>query len=151
MQKMSPSTTGRCYQTREWGQPTNRSVARRHGSQSHGFAVRVWSNLCICSPGVVELVKSNLAPDFPLFHGVLTTDVPQAKPCLSQIYNRESKKSPFPCILIHMIKKASVGLAGLVIAQNKNLSIGRCCDLMMDAVNNIPSSTLRQHGVAFRS
>ena len=23
----------------------------------------------ICSPGVVELVRSNLAPDFPLFHG----------------------------------------------------------------------------------
>ena len=35
------------------------------------FAVRVWSNLCICSPGVVELVKSNLAPDFPLFHATL--------------------------------------------------------------------------------
>ena len=28
----------------------------------------MWSNLCICSPGVVELVRSNLAPDFPLFH-----------------------------------------------------------------------------------
>ena len=49
-------------------QPTNGSAAQRHGSQSHGFAVRVWSNLCICSPGLVELVKSNLAPDFPLFH-----------------------------------------------------------------------------------
>ena len=24
--------------------------------------------MCICSPGVVELVRSNLAPDFPLFH-----------------------------------------------------------------------------------
>ena len=54
----------------EWGQPTNGSAARRHSSQSHGFAVRVWSNLCICSPGVVELVRSNLAPDFPLFHGL---------------------------------------------------------------------------------
>ena len=35
-----------CYQIREWGQPTNRSTARRHGSQSQGliiFAVRVWS------------------------------------------------------------------------------------------------------------
>ena len=32
------------------------------------FAVRVWSNLCICSPSVDELVRSNLAPDFPLFH-----------------------------------------------------------------------------------
>ena len=53
----------------EWGQPTNGSAARQHSSQSHGFAVRLWSNLCICSPGVVELVKSNLAPDFPLFHG----------------------------------------------------------------------------------
>ena len=31
---MSPSTTGRCYQTREWRQPTNESVAWRHGSQS---------------------------------------------------------------------------------------------------------------------
>ena len=49
-------------------QPTNGSAAQRHGSQSHRFAVRVWSNLCICSPGLVELVKSNLAPDFPLFH-----------------------------------------------------------------------------------
>ena len=27
-----------------------------------------WSTMCICSPGVVELVRSNLAPDFPLFH-----------------------------------------------------------------------------------
>ena len=63
IQKMSPSTTGR------WGQPTNRSAARRHGSQSHGFAVQVWSTVCICSPVVVELVRSNLAPDFPLFHG----------------------------------------------------------------------------------
>ena len=72
IQKMSPSTTGRCYQTREWGQPTNGSAARRHGSQSHGFAVRVWSTVCICSPGVVELVRSNLAPDFPLFHVVST-------------------------------------------------------------------------------
>ena len=53
----------------EWGQPTNGSAARRHSSQSHGFAVWVWSNLCICSPGVVELVRSNLAPDFTLFHG----------------------------------------------------------------------------------
>ena len=33
------------------------------------FAVRVWWNLCICSPGMVELVGTNLAPDFPLFHG----------------------------------------------------------------------------------
>ena len=24
--------------------------------------------MCICCPGVVELVRSNLAPDFPLFH-----------------------------------------------------------------------------------
>ena len=32
------------------------------------FAVRMWSNLCICSPDVVELVRSNLSPDFPLFH-----------------------------------------------------------------------------------
>ena len=46
----------------------NGSRAWRHGSQSHRFAVRVWSNLCICSPGVVELVRTNLAPDFPLFH-----------------------------------------------------------------------------------
>ena len=30
----------------------------------------MWSNLCICSPGVVELVRSNLAPDFPLFHEI---------------------------------------------------------------------------------
>ena len=52
----------------EWGQPTNGSAARRHSSQSHGFAVRLWSNLCICSPGVVKLVRTNLAPDFPLFH-----------------------------------------------------------------------------------
>ena len=41
----------------------------RHGSQSHGFAVRVWSNLCICCPGLVELVRSNLGTSFPLFHG----------------------------------------------------------------------------------
>ena len=53
----------------EWGQPTNGSAARQHSSQSHGFAVRLWSTLCICSPGLVKLVRSNLAPDFPLFHG----------------------------------------------------------------------------------
>ena len=29
--------------------------------------------MCICSPGVVELVRSNLAPDFPLFHVSATT------------------------------------------------------------------------------
>ena len=57
----------------EWGQPTNGSAARRHSSQSHGFAVRLWSNLCICSPGGVELVRTILAPDFPLFHGVDTS------------------------------------------------------------------------------
>ena len=57
-----------CYQTREWGQPTNGSAAWQHGSQSHGFAVRVWSNLCICCPGVVKLVRSNLGTSFPLFH-----------------------------------------------------------------------------------
>ena len=55
----------------EWGQPTNGSAARRHSSQSHGFAVRLWSNLCICSPAVVQLVRTNLAPDFPLFHDCL--------------------------------------------------------------------------------
>ena len=35
-----------CYQTREWGQPTNGSTARRHDSQSHGliiFDVQAWS------------------------------------------------------------------------------------------------------------
>ena len=47
-------------------------MGARHGdtAELHGFTVRLWSNLCICSPGVVELVKSNLAPDFPLFHGL---------------------------------------------------------------------------------
>ena len=70
IQKMSPSTTGRCKQTRELGQPTNRSLARRHSSQSNGFAVWVWSTVCICSPGVVELLRYNLAPDFPLFHAL---------------------------------------------------------------------------------
>ena len=45
IQKMSPSTTGRCKYSMKWGQPTNGSAARRHSSQSHGFAVRVWSNL----------------------------------------------------------------------------------------------------------
>ena len=49
-------------------QPTNGSAAQRHGSQSRGFAVRVWSNLCICSPGMVELVRTNLGTSFPLFH-----------------------------------------------------------------------------------
>ena len=44
-------------------------LARWHGSQSHGFAVWVWSTVCICCPSVVKLVRSNLALDFPLFHG----------------------------------------------------------------------------------
>ena len=60
----------------EWGQPTNGSAARRHSSQSHGFAVRLWSNLCICSPAVVELVRTNLVPDFPLFHDLLSLFTP---------------------------------------------------------------------------
>ena len=47
-------------------------MAQRHGSQSHGFAVRMWLNLCICCPGVVELVRSNLGTSFPLFHGLET-------------------------------------------------------------------------------
>ena len=38
IQKMSPPTTGRCYQTKEWGQPTNGSAARRHGSQSQLYS-----------------------------------------------------------------------------------------------------------------
>ena len=63
IQKMSPSTTGRCKKTREWVLPTN-----GHGSQSYGFDVQVWSNLCICCPGVVELVRSNLGTSFPLFY-----------------------------------------------------------------------------------
>ena len=67
----------------EWGQPTNGSAARRHSSQSHRFAVRVWSNLCICSPGVVKLVRSNLAPDFPLFH-VHNTKLSIMLICLSE-------------------------------------------------------------------
>ena len=32
----------------------------------------VWSNLCICCPGVVELVRSNLGTSFPLFHALDT-------------------------------------------------------------------------------
>ena len=46
IKKMSLPTTGRCYQTREWGQPTNGSAARRHGSQSHRliiFDIQAWS------------------------------------------------------------------------------------------------------------
>ena len=34
-----------CYQTREWGQLTNGSAARQHGSKSHGliiFDVQAW-------------------------------------------------------------------------------------------------------------
>ena len=38
IKKMSLPTTGRCYQTREWGQPTNGSAARRHGSQSQHYS-----------------------------------------------------------------------------------------------------------------
>ena len=67
---------GGCWDTENeslnnWG-GESQPIGARHRIQSHGFAVRVWSNLCICSPGVVELVRSNLAPDFPLFHGVYT-------------------------------------------------------------------------------
>ena len=28
--------------------------------------------MCICSPGLVELVKSNLAPDFPLYYSMVS-------------------------------------------------------------------------------
>ena len=38
IQKMSPSTTGRCCHTSEWGQPTNGSKARRQGSQSQLYS-----------------------------------------------------------------------------------------------------------------
>ena len=41
-------------------------------SRPIGFALRVWSTVCIGSPGVVEHVRSNLAPDFPLFHDCST-------------------------------------------------------------------------------
>ena len=43
-------------------------MGARHGDTAHWFAVRVWSNLCICCPGVVKLVRSNLGTSFPLFH-----------------------------------------------------------------------------------
>ena len=66
--KWVPQQLGDVNKQGSGGQPTNRSVARRQGIQSHWFAVQVWSTVCICSPGVVELVRSNLAPDFPLFH-----------------------------------------------------------------------------------
>ena len=35
--------------------------------------------MCICSPGLVELVKSNLAPDFPLFHATFAPHELQLK------------------------------------------------------------------------
>ena len=35
IQKMRPSTIGRCYQTREWGQP---SAARQHDSKSQLYS-----------------------------------------------------------------------------------------------------------------
>ena len=38
--------------------------------------------MCICSPGVVELVRSNLALDFPLFHGV------ESAVCAPQVSSR---------------------------------------------------------------
>ena len=40
IQKMSPPTTGRCYQTKEWGRPTNGngSAAQRHNSQSQLYS-----------------------------------------------------------------------------------------------------------------
>ena len=38
IQKISPSTTGRCYQTSEWGQLTNGSAAWGHGSQSQLYS-----------------------------------------------------------------------------------------------------------------
>ena len=47
---MSPSTTGRCYQTREWGQPTNGSAARQHGDTAANHTD--W--LYIFCPGVVD-------------------------------------------------------------------------------------------------
>ena len=54
IQKMSPSTTGRC--SRQTADQWERGTATRQPITQ------------ICSPGVVELVRSNLAPDFPLFH-----------------------------------------------------------------------------------
>ena len=52
IQKMSPSTTGRVGTADQWerGMATQQPITQ------------------ICSPGVVELVRSNLAPDFPLFY-----------------------------------------------------------------------------------
>ena len=54
IQKMSPSTTGRC--SRQTADQWERGTATRQPITQ------------ICSPGVVELVRTNLAPDFPLFH-----------------------------------------------------------------------------------
>ena len=76
------------------GPQCNGSAARRHGSQSHGFAVRVWSTMCICSPVVVELVRSILALDFPLFHGYniklhpwLFESIKKLFPCFRKLIN----------------------------------------------------------------
>ena len=52
-----------CYQTREWGQPTNQTDL----SYLLSGCSRPW---CICCPVVVELVRTNLGPSFPLFHGL---------------------------------------------------------------------------------
>ena len=57
IQKMSPSTTGRCKLTGEWGQPTNAMGAWHGGTEANHtdllswcgqtcvFAVQAWSNL----------------------------------------------------------------------------------------------------------
>ena len=57
------------------------------------FAVRVWSivGICtICSLGVVELVRSNLAPDFPLFHGADTPVQANSRNCSAMQVRRLS-------------------------------------------------------------
>ena len=41
-------------------------MAANHTDLQSGW---VWSNLCICCPDMVKLVRSNLRTSFPLFHG----------------------------------------------------------------------------------
>ena len=69
IQKMSPSTTGRCSRHAA-ALLSNKGVGT--ADQSDGLIIfagcsRPW---CICCPVVVELVRTNLGPSFPLFHGL---------------------------------------------------------------------------------
>ena len=63
IQKMSPSTTGRCKYTREWGQPTN-AMGAGHGEPPSHYSMDESLILCDHFNQVVLVLVSRFVPSF---------------------------------------------------------------------------------------